>query len=150
MIERAKIDNFAVLTGDVHSSWAYDLPRDPFGGYDKATGKGSLGVEFAGTSVTSPSNLGRDGEPAARRTAGGAAASALRRRPLPRLFRRGPDARAAAGRLLRGRHDRGAQHEGAFREGIHHRIRPKPSRLRHRRLSLRAASGAHAVSPGRI
>ena len=62
MIERAKIDNFAVLTGDVHSSWAYDLPRDPFGGYDKATGKGSLGVEFAGTSVTSPSNVGRDGE----------------------------------------------------------------------------------------
>lgn len=62
MVERAKIDNFAVLTGDIHSSWAYDLPRDPFAGYDKATGKGSLGVEFAGTSVTSPSNVGRDGE----------------------------------------------------------------------------------------
>ena len=61
MIERAKLTNFAVLTGDVHSSWAFDLPRDPFGGYDKATGKGSLGVEFAGTSVTSPSNVGRDG-----------------------------------------------------------------------------------------
>lgn len=59
MVERAKVGNFAVLTGDVHSSWAYDLPRDPFGGYDKATGKGSLGVEFAGTSVSSPSNLGR-------------------------------------------------------------------------------------------
>ncbi|HYE88498.1 MAG TPA: alkaline phosphatase D family protein [Vicinamibacterales bacterium] len=59
MIERAKIRNLAILTGDVHSSWAFDLPRDPFGGYDKATGKGSLGVEFAGTSVTSPSNLGR-------------------------------------------------------------------------------------------
>jgi alkaline phosphatase D len=62
MIERAKIENFAVLTGDVHSSWAYDLPRDPFAGYDQATGKGSIGVEFAGTSVTSPSNVGRDGE----------------------------------------------------------------------------------------
>jgi alkaline phosphatase D len=62
MVERAKIANFAVLTGDIHSSWAYDLPRDPFAGYDKATGKGSLGVEFAGTSVTSPSNVGRDGE----------------------------------------------------------------------------------------
>ncbi|HJU43736.1 MAG TPA: alkaline phosphatase D family protein [Vicinamibacterales bacterium] len=61
MIERAKLNNLAVLTGDVHSSWAFDLPRDPFGGYDKATGKGSLGVEFAGTSVTSPSNVGRDG-----------------------------------------------------------------------------------------
>ena len=33
--------------------------RDPFGGYDPSTGKGSLGVEFAGTSVSSPSNLGR-------------------------------------------------------------------------------------------
>lgn len=62
MVERAKIANFAVLTGDIHSSWAYDLPRDPYVGYDKATGKGSLGVEFAGTSVTSPSNVGRDGE----------------------------------------------------------------------------------------
>jgi len=64
MLERAKAGNVAVLTGDVHSSWAYDLPRDPFGGYDAKTGKGSLGVEFAGTSVTSPSNLGAgpDGE----------------------------------------------------------------------------------------
>ena len=58
MLERAKVDNLCVLTGDVHSSWAYDLPRRPFGGYDKATGKGSIGVEFAGTSVSSPSNLG--------------------------------------------------------------------------------------------
>ena len=58
MIARAKVDNLCVLTGDVHSSWAYDLPRRPFGGYDKATGKGSVGVEFAGTSVSSPSNLG--------------------------------------------------------------------------------------------
>ncbi|MGH9221322.1 MAG: alkaline phosphatase D family protein [Vicinamibacterales bacterium] len=62
MIERAKVSNLAVLTGDVHSSWAFDVPRDPFQGYDKATGKGSLGVEFAGTSVTSPSNVGRDGQ----------------------------------------------------------------------------------------
>jgi len=64
MIERARAANVAVLTGDVHSSWAYDLPRDPFGAYDSKTGRGSLGVEFAGTSVTSPSNLGAgpDGE----------------------------------------------------------------------------------------
>jgi len=64
MLERAKVDDLCVLTGDVHSCWAYDLARSPFGGYDKATGKGSLGVEFAGTSVTSPSSLGSgpDGE----------------------------------------------------------------------------------------
>jgi alkaline phosphatase D len=64
MVERLKIGSFAVLTGDVHSSWAYDLPRRPFDDYDPGTGRGSLGVEFAGTSVTSPSNLGAgpDGE----------------------------------------------------------------------------------------
>lgn len=59
MVERARMDNLCVLTGDIHSSWAYDLPRSPFEGYDRATGKGSLGVEFAGTSVTSPSSLGQ-------------------------------------------------------------------------------------------
>ena len=66
MVEQLKVENFAVLTGDVHSSWAFDLPRDPFGGYDAKTGKGSLGVEFAGTSVTSTSNVGAgpDGEKA--------------------------------------------------------------------------------------
>jgi alkaline phosphatase D len=63
MIERARVPNLAVLTGNVHSSWAYDLPRHPFGGYDKATGKGSLGVELVGTSVTSPPNVGRGAEP---------------------------------------------------------------------------------------
>jgi alkaline phosphatase D len=63
MIERARVSNLAVLTGDVHSSWAFDLPRDPFAGYDSNTGRGSLGVEFAGTSVSSPSNVGRDGQP---------------------------------------------------------------------------------------
>lgn len=64
MVEQLKIDSFAVLTGDVHSSWAYDLPRRPFDAYDPATGRGSVGLEFAGTSVTSVSNLGvgPDGE----------------------------------------------------------------------------------------
>jgi alkaline phosphatase D len=58
MIEQLKIDSFAVLTGDVHSSWAFDLPRLPFDAYDPKTGRGSIGIEFAGTSVTSRSNLG--------------------------------------------------------------------------------------------
>ena len=57
MIADLKIDSFAVLTGDVHSNWAYDLPRD-LGAYDATAGRGSLGIEFAGTSVTSPSNVG--------------------------------------------------------------------------------------------
>ncbi|HEX8027590.1 MAG TPA: alkaline phosphatase D family protein [Vicinamibacterales bacterium] len=58
MVEKIGVNNLAVLTGDIHSSWAYDLPRRPFDGYDKATGKGSLGVEFAGTSISSPTSLG--------------------------------------------------------------------------------------------
>ncbi len=64
MIEEQKLDSVAVLTGDVHSSWAFDLPRRPFDNYDPGTGRGSLAVEFAGTSVTSYSTLGTgpDGE----------------------------------------------------------------------------------------
>ena len=64
MVEQLKVQNLAVLTGDVHSSWAFDLPRRPFDSYDPGTGRGSLGIEFAGTSVTSSSNVGGgpDGE----------------------------------------------------------------------------------------
>ena len=64
MIESARGENLAVLTGDMHSSWVYDLPRRPFDQYDPSTGRGSLGVELVGTSVTSPNSLGRgpDGE----------------------------------------------------------------------------------------
>jgi alkaline phosphatase D len=64
LVEKSRLGNFTVLTGDVHSSWAYDLPRRPFDGYDAATGAGSMGIEFAGTSVSSPSSLGSgpDGE----------------------------------------------------------------------------------------
>jgi len=55
-----KVNDVVVLTGDIHSSWASDLTANPYnpvvanGGYDKATGQGSLAVEFVGTSVTSP------------------------------------------------------------------------------------------------
>jgi alkaline phosphatase D len=59
MVERARVENLAVLTGDMHSSWVYDLPRRPFDEYDSATGRGSLGIELVGTSVTSPNRLGR-------------------------------------------------------------------------------------------
>jgi alkaline phosphatase D len=64
MIEEHKLDSVAVLTGDVHSSWAFDLPRRPYDNYDPGTGRGSLAIEFAGTSVTSHSTLGTgpDGE----------------------------------------------------------------------------------------
>jgi len=51
-----KVNNVVVLTGDIHSSWAADLHPNPYNPalYDKATGAGSLAVEFVGTSVSSP------------------------------------------------------------------------------------------------
>jgi alkaline phosphatase D len=55
------ISNVVVLTGDAHSSWAFDLAQDPFdaASYDAATGEGSLAVEFVAPGVTSP---GPDGD----------------------------------------------------------------------------------------
>ena len=118
-----------VLTGDIHSSWAYDLPRRPFDGYDKATGKGSLGVEFAGTSVSSPSNLGA-GPDGAKQLAGMLAA-----RPHLHYV----DGRYRGYFVLDLTRERlqadfygvatvdERTHQGAVREGIHHRIGSKPS-----------------------
>lgn len=45
------IQNVVVLTGDIHTSWANDLPTAT---YNSSTGAGSAGVEFVVTSVTSP------------------------------------------------------------------------------------------------
>jgi alkaline phosphatase D len=59
------VNNAVVLTGDIHSSWAADLPRDPFGGdYNGLTGDGSMAVEFIATSVTSPGFDDPDGQAA--------------------------------------------------------------------------------------
>lgn len=44
------IDNMIVLTGDIHTSWANDLPLP---GYNSTTGANSVGVEFVTTSITS-------------------------------------------------------------------------------------------------
>jgi len=45
------ISNVVVITGDIHSSWANDIPTST---YNSSTGAGSAGVEFVGPSVTSP------------------------------------------------------------------------------------------------
>lgn len=47
------VPNMVVLTGDIHSSWAFDLATDPRGEYDPETGEGSVGVEFVTPGVTS-------------------------------------------------------------------------------------------------
>ncbi len=46
--------NLVVLTGDIHSSWAFDLAVDPTGTYDPVDGTGSVGVEFVVPAVSSP------------------------------------------------------------------------------------------------
>lgn len=49
------IDNVVVLTGDVHSSWIFDLTESPLdtATYDPGTGEGSVGVEFVAPGMTS-------------------------------------------------------------------------------------------------
>jgi alkaline phosphatase D len=44
------IPNMVVLTGDIHTSWANDLP---VAGYNSTSGAGSAGVEFVVSSLTS-------------------------------------------------------------------------------------------------
>lgn len=46
------ISNFVVLTGDIHTAWANDLPKTG-ANYNANTGAGSVGVEFVCSSVTS-------------------------------------------------------------------------------------------------
>jgi alkaline phosphatase D len=65
-LDNHKLANVVVLTGDVHSSWGYDVPRDPWGKYDAATGRGSLAIEIVAPSITSPSGFGTPEEAAAR------------------------------------------------------------------------------------
>ncbi len=60
-ITKEKIDNVVILTGDFHSSFAFDVAPDPsvfsvpgqLPNYDPATGKGSVAVEFATPSISS-------------------------------------------------------------------------------------------------
>ncbi|KAH9050697.1 PhoD-like phosphatase-domain-containing protein [Lactarius hengduanensis] len=64
-IEQNKIDNTIILSGDSHANWVSDLahPNDTTN-YDPVTGNGGLGVEFAGTAVTSTSPFGAGVAPA--------------------------------------------------------------------------------------
>jgi alkaline phosphatase D len=53
---RSGIEDVLILSGDAHSSWAFDIAPDPFDPeqYTPATGAGSLAVEFVAPGVTSP------------------------------------------------------------------------------------------------
>jgi alkaline phosphatase D len=50
---REGIDNVIFLTGDTHSSWAFEVTPNPFVGYDSITGIGAVAAEFGTTSVNS-------------------------------------------------------------------------------------------------
>ncbi len=48
------IRNGVILTGDVHSSWAYDVAKDPWRDYDPRTGRGTVAVEVVTPAISSP------------------------------------------------------------------------------------------------
>lgn len=49
------VEDIVVLTGDIHSSWCFDLPEDPAApAYDPSTGAGSLAVEIVVPGISSP------------------------------------------------------------------------------------------------
>ncbi len=55
-----KINNTIFLAGDSHASWVSDLVWLDTHPYDPATGNGSIGVEFAGSAVSSPCPYGQN------------------------------------------------------------------------------------------
>ena len=48
-----RVRDVAVLSGDLHSSWALDVPRDPWRQYKAPTGEGSLAVELLAPAISS-------------------------------------------------------------------------------------------------
>ncbi|CEL57858.1 Alkaline phosphatase D OS=Bacillus subtilis (strain 168) GN=phoD PE=1 SV=3 [Rhizoctonia solani AG-1 IB] len=65
LLYKRKIDNTVIISGDSHANWVSDLayPNDTTT-YNPTTGQGAIGVEFAGTAVSSPSPLGAGVSPA--------------------------------------------------------------------------------------
>ncbi|KAI9817509.1 MAG: hypothetical protein M1827_001119 [Pycnora praestabilis] len=54
------IGNNIMISGDSHANWVTDLVWLDDQPYDPVTGNGSIGVEFAGTAVSSPSPYGQN------------------------------------------------------------------------------------------
>ncbi|KAG8742992.1 hypothetical protein FRC10_000562 [Ceratobasidium sp. 414] len=57
LLYKEKIDNTVILGGDSHANWVSDLACDKTT-YNPKTGQGAIGVEFAGTAISSPSPFG--------------------------------------------------------------------------------------------
>jgi len=56
-IDKERIRDVAILSGDIHSSWAFNVPRNPWDGYTAASGEGSLAVE-----IVAPASARRPGD----------------------------------------------------------------------------------------
>lgn len=54
------ITNNIMISGDSHANWVSDLVWLDHSPYDPSTGAGSIGVEFAGSAVSSPSPAGQN------------------------------------------------------------------------------------------
>ncbi|MBI3049107.1 MAG: alkaline phosphatase D family protein [Acidobacteria bacterium] len=48
-----RVRDLAIISGDLHSSWAFDVTRNPWEGYQASTGAGSLAVELLTPAVSS-------------------------------------------------------------------------------------------------
>lgn len=59
-LQSNNIGNNIVMSGDSHASWVSDLVWLDHANYSNATGAGSLGVEFAGSAVSSPCPYGQN------------------------------------------------------------------------------------------
>lgn len=55
-IMKNNIKDIVFLSGDIHSSWANDLPH-PDSTYNSSTGAGSVATEMIGSSITSPAEF---------------------------------------------------------------------------------------------
>ena len=61
-LQRERVKDLVILTGDVHSSWAMDVPRTAWDGYTGRTGEGSLAVDFTTPAISSPPIFAADGQ----------------------------------------------------------------------------------------
>lgn len=84
-----KINNTIFLAGDSHASWVSDLVWLDEHPYDVATGNGSVGVEFAGSAVSSPCPYGQNITLARANTASSALVAANRELQWQDLYYRG-------------------------------------------------------------
>jgi alkaline phosphatase D len=62
LLEQERIKDLIILTGDVHSSWAMDVPRSAWDGYRSQTGEGSLAVEVTTPAISSPPIFAADNQ----------------------------------------------------------------------------------------